>query len=195
MRIHRFLLFFCTAALLAVFGCTQAPANGPEAPYVLPVSVVSPNIGNLEQKTAYIGRVNPALSVHVVPMVGGEVVAVHANAGDTIKAGDLLFEVDSTEIKLAIRQAEAGIGVIQSNLALSRGTSYEAQLFSAKNALDQAQSNLKWTQDTYDNYDKTFDATRRTLYNSKQRAEASGIAARTYYENMQIGRASCRERV
>ena len=190
MNKHRFLSYFCVAALLAVFGCTQAPPTQPEAPFVLPVSVVSPAIGNLEQKTAYIGRVNPALSVQVVPMVGGEVIAVHANAGDTVKAGDLLFEVDSTEIKLAIRQAEAGIGVIQANLALSRGTSYESQLMSVTNALDQAQSNKKWTQDTYDNYDKTFDATRRTLYNSKQRAEAAGAAARTTYENMRTAEAA-----
>lgn len=190
MRKNRLMALFLAAMLPLAAGCNTSPAASEDVPFVLPVTVSSPTVGSLEQKTSYIGRVSPASSVYVVPLVGGEVIAVHANAGDAVKAGDLLFEVDSTEIELAIRQAEAGIGVINANLALSQGTSYEAQLMSAKNALDQALSNKKWTQDTYDSYDKTFDATRRTLYNSSKSAENAMKATKTYYENMRTAEAA-----
>jgi HlyD family secretion protein len=186
MRISRILLCFLLACSLCLSGCASFSSKSGQQTEntVVSVEVQTPVLGNISQKTSFIGRVFPAVSVYVIALIPGEVTAVYADAGDYVKAGDLLFEVDSTEIELGVRQAESALEVLKASMTLSQGTSYETAMLAAKSALDQAKSNKKWTQDTYDKYDQTFDATSKTLLSSSKQAKTASDNAKAYYQAM-----------
>ena len=50
-----------------------------------------------------------AVSVNIAPEIGGKVVAINFQDGDTVKANDVLFEVDSEYIQSQLDQANAAV--------------------------------------------------------------------------------------
>ena len=51
------------------------------------------------------------------PEVTGRILRIHVDAGDRVKAGDLLFEIDPAPFEIAVRQAEAGVELARAQLA------------------------------------------------------------------------------
>ncbi|WP_306574505.1 efflux RND transporter periplasmic adaptor subunit, partial [Anaerotruncus massiliensis (ex Togo et al. 2019)] len=109
---------------------------------VISVKLAAPAIGSLTRSTEFIGRIEPGESVNVYPEVAGKVTAVHFTAGDTVKAGDLLFEMDDSDAQLdyEIAQASYDSKVISADTTL--GSSYESNLLSLESSLKSAQQSL-----------------------------------------------------
>jgi multidrug efflux system membrane fusion protein len=83
-------------------GTTQATARPP-----VPVTV-----GTVEQKTVpvsfrAIGHVEPISTVAVRARVGGELLRVHFEEGQSVRAGSPLFDIDPRPFEAALAQAEA----------------------------------------------------------------------------------------
>lgn len=53
------------------------------------------------------GKIQPKVSVDVSADVTGKIVKVAAEEGDVVKSGDLLFQLDATQIRESVRSAEA----------------------------------------------------------------------------------------
>lgn len=68
----------------------------------------------------------------------GRILAVHAQAGDAVQAGQLLVEFDPSLLAAQRRQAEAGLAVAQSTLAAA-----EAQAAAAQAQLDQIRAGAR----------------------------------------------------
>ena len=64
-----------------------------------------------------IGRVQPINSVAIKPRVEGQILAVHFIEGQDVKAGDLLFTLDTGAADIALLQAEAALARDQAQLA------------------------------------------------------------------------------
>src|SRR4051812_37085596 len=54
---------------------------------------------------------------NISPRVAGTVTAVHVGENQTVKAGDLLAEVDATDLQVAVAQARAAVAQAQAQLA------------------------------------------------------------------------------
>jgi membrane fusion protein, multidrug efflux system len=54
-----------------------------------------------------IGRVQPINSVAIRPRIEGQILTVHFSEGQDVKAGDLLFSLDTSAADIALLQAEA----------------------------------------------------------------------------------------
>lgn len=59
------------------------------------VRTVSPSNRDIAVYTEQIGTIEPAQSVSVFPKIGGEVLSVNFNAGDIVKAGEVLATINS----------------------------------------------------------------------------------------------------
>ena len=91
-------------------GGPTAPA-APEAPVVAGDSgytvVVKPQ--RLVSTIALFGRVAPAREVHVASPVDGKVAETHFTYGERVAAGQLLVDLDTTDVERELRQAQAAL--------------------------------------------------------------------------------------
>jgi membrane fusion protein, multidrug efflux system len=139
MHRNRVLVYLALAsASLALSGCTgkSAPTTGggKKGDQVVPVLVAKATQKTVPVEIEIIGNVEAYSTIGVKAQVGGELVKVHFQEGDTIKNGDLLFNIDRRPFDAAVSQVEA-------NLARDN-----AQLSQAKANLGRDIAALKYSQ-------------------------------------------------
>ncbi|SFK46297.1 membrane fusion protein, macrolide-specific efflux system [Mesorhizobium albiziae] len=70
-------------------------------------------LGSVEETVLANGVLEPARMVSVGAQVSGQLKALHVVLGQTIKAGDLIAEIDSTQQQNALRTAEAKLADVK----------------------------------------------------------------------------------
>lgn len=108
-------------------------------------------VGTVERRTVpvtfrAIGTVEPMETVAVKSRVGGEVVAVRFREGQTVAAGDVLFEIDARPYVAALSQAEAILARDEALLAkaeadVTRYAELVAKDFVTREQFDQVTAN------------------------------------------------------
>ena len=97
---------FMLSVSMVLTGCsTQESTDTTESNSVV-VDVISAQKGTLTLSNQFVGTVAPRESVYVIPMAQGQVTATYAEVGDTVEAGDLLFEIDDTSAQMQLKQAQ-----------------------------------------------------------------------------------------
>ena len=66
-------------------------------------------------------------------------VQLHAEAGDSVKAGQLLLSLDDTDAQLSYQMAQTSYERTAVSVDTTLGSSYESKINSAKSQLDNAQ--------------------------------------------------------
>lgn len=121
-------------------------ATMPKAPPAPPVILHTVEKADLAVSREYVGRVEPIQTVFLLPQVSGVIEEVHFKEGAMVKAGDLLFTIDSKEYRttVALRKAE----LAKAEATLDRASKYlkrlkaaDARSVSAMD-LDQAESDV-----------------------------------------------------
>lgn len=139
----------------------QAQQQQPQAP-----SVVLHVIANadLAASREYIGRVEPIQTVSVRPQVAGEISQVHFKEGSIVKAGQLLFTLDSKEYQATVDLRKADLAKVQADydralkyynrlkssdrrsVSASDLDTAESETLQARAAIDQAKASLRLAQ-------------------------------------------------
>lgn len=128
--------------VLTLVGCgAQSP---PEEATVraIPVEVTTVAKGTVTVTDTVTGSLSPTVEVQVVPKLGGKIDRVAVKVGDQVKAGDLLVQLDTSDIEAQVRQAEAAVEAARTGYANA-----EAKL---PNALKIAQANYDAAKSAYD---------------------------------------------
>ena len=123
-----------TMLLLVVFitACsTPQSTPTPAAPAMNVPAVVSAS-----------GKVLPNRWANVSFQTGGQLIAVKVQAGDSIKAGDVIAQLDDTDARLAVSQAEAALAIAQAQLAQIKAGSRTEQVAAAEQAVKAADANV-----------------------------------------------------
>ena len=98
------------------------------------VSVANPVRSDIEITGDFIGTVSADSTVNVVSKLSGDVTNAYFEVGDYVNAGDLMFTIDDTSVRISMKQAQAALD------------SNRASLGSAQAGLDAARiSNLYTT--------------------------------------------------
>lgn len=108
-----------------------------------PVEVQSVMRTNLSNESMVSGQVIADTPISIVPTISGTVLSLPVKVGDTVKKGDLLFRIDTTQITSSYSALK------QSYDATQRMTNEAIQ--NAQAALPMAQSALTTAQTNYDN--------------------------------------------
>jgi HlyD family secretion protein len=102
-----------------VVGCS-APGGGPPAgqtnpggPPATAITVAQAKTGSISQTAQYPGTVQPAQMVNVVPQITGQIVKLDVDVGSSVHQGDVLAELDKTNLQEQVAQAEAGVEAAQ----------------------------------------------------------------------------------
>jgi HlyD family secretion protein len=105
------------AVVAAVLVGCAAPGGGvvpggqtnPVARPAVTVNVVKAAVGAISQNIGYSGSVQAADNVNVVPTISGRITKLTVDVGSTVKAGDLIAELDKSTLNAQISQAVAGL--------------------------------------------------------------------------------------
>ncbi|NLE77580.1 MAG: efflux RND transporter periplasmic adaptor subunit [Chloroflexi bacterium] len=119
---------------------TLGPARAPQQPDYQTVAVQR---GDVSAYVSAVGSIEPQRSVSLRFRGMGSVTAVHVDPGQAVAEGDLLAELESAELDLAVRQAEASLVISQARLdQLTAGASAE-EIVAAETALASAQASYE----------------------------------------------------
>jgi HlyD family secretion protein len=84
------------------------------------------------------GAIVPEHSARVAFAVSGTVAQVNVKEGDTVKAGDLLVQLDTKDLELQVRTAQDGLDLAQSTLTQAKVPASPEEITSAQAAYDSA---------------------------------------------------------
>lgn len=119
-------------AIVAGCGSHDAP-NAPPAPPAPKVQVAQPLAQEVTEWDEYTGRIEAVNSVDVRARVGGYLQKVNFKAGDKVRKGDLLFQIDPEPFIAQLNYAEAELEQAKTRHELAKNDLARAErLFRAK---------------------------------------------------------------
>ncbi|MCS7220333.1 MAG: efflux RND transporter periplasmic adaptor subunit [Anaerolineae bacterium] len=96
--------------------------------------------GTIVSTVSATGSIEPEQRVDLAFKSIGRVAEVYVKAGDSVKAGQLLAALETTDLKLALAQAEATLQINQARLEQVRKGPDEGEIAAAKAQLESAQA-------------------------------------------------------
>jgi multidrug efflux pump subunit AcrA (membrane-fusion protein) len=114
----------------------------------VPVQSVVVHVGPLRTDNLTAGSVVPATQSMVASQVAGVTLAVAHQAGDWVKAGATVVQLDDSQLKLAVKSAESNLAIAKINEEIGQDDASQSnpklqlQVQSAQSALDSAQKNF-----------------------------------------------------
>jgi cobalt-zinc-cadmium efflux system membrane fusion protein len=156
---------FIVACLTARFASSAAVSAGPiEGPSDVlrheGAQVVIPSNSRLRQSLVIQGateraiqipfdlpasiEADPARLVKVLPPIAGRIVSLDKRLGESVKAGDVLFQLESSDVSQAVSDAQKAKSAMNlAQHALDRQTELGASEIAAKRDVEQAQNDLE----------------------------------------------------
>lgn len=126
----------------AFFGWRRLQAGGNEEE----VRTAVVERGTLRVSVSASGRIQPEAQVDLSFDVPGEVAEVAVELGDPVEAGQLLAQMETTELERAVTQAELNLRQAQLRLERLEEPPDEAEIRRAEHAVDQAAASLEVAQ-------------------------------------------------
>lgn len=144
----------CAAALLALAAALRVAGNSaaqtqPESTTIA-VETITPARADLANKMDFIGSLSAGDSVAVLPKLTAKVSEVRVSPGDEVKAGDVLFVMDTSDLQSQADLAALSLDAARLSYELSTGTTLDAQEDAAYIQYDQARDAYELVDDAYD---------------------------------------------
>ncbi len=178
-------VFALMAATILVSGCGSKgnlPAN--DEPKAVPVSTVKVDKADISTKTVITGKITPSSEVMIVPKVGGKVTKVTVDVGSRVRKGDLLVQLDTTELNAQLRQAQAAV-----QLQRESAVQNDIRLQDARNNLTRMESLYKQGAISKQSYESAL-LQYNLLVNTPTQASVQSAQANVDYIKAQIANAT-----
>lgn len=120
-----------------------APQQSSIAPHdpAIDVEVAPARHRLIREEISAVGTLRAVESVMLRPEIAGRIDKIHFRDGQTVRAGDLLFELDATVIGAEVEQARAELDLARSNVRRTRELAN--QRFVSARSLDEAESSMR----------------------------------------------------
>lgn len=115
-----FVLSFCLAVASALSAACRKGASGPPLGGPVEVAVVTVKPEAVVLTTELPGRTYPYLVAEVRPQVNGLIRERAFEEGSSVKAGDLLYQIDPAPYQAAYDQAKAALAMAEANVPAAR---------------------------------------------------------------------------
>ncbi len=85
--------------------------------------------GNIIKTMEAGGNVEPNARYNIIPPVGGTIIESPLNAGDAVRAGELVYKIDDTNAQIAVQQAQNAVSRAQQEPTTSTTTSERVNIY------------------------------------------------------------------
>lgn len=147
---------------------------------IITVKLETPTIGKIERQTEFIGKIEAADTISIYPETNGKIAKLYYDEGDYIEAGDLLMELDSSDLQFALERAEAAyassVASYESSIASANktlGSDYTSKILSAENSLEKAEQSYRQARLNYKSEIDSEDDNIDSLMERKDKAETA----------------------
>ncbi|WP_310446883.1 efflux RND transporter periplasmic adaptor subunit [Thiobacillus sp.] len=182
---HRFAtsIVLSFAVLLAACGKQGATAQGGGMPPPAAVTVETVTPGRVSVSFEYVGRLEASREVEIRPRVAALIERRHFEEGAPVKAGALLYTLDSASLAAQMRVAQAEVANRQAlfkeaQIELARNQSLAAQGFLSQRALDATQAAVDVTHAGVKSAEANLADARISRGYAEIRAPLSGVMGR-----------------
>ena len=114
---------------------------------------------SVSSTVALNGKIKPVQEINIVPKIPGKVNNIYYDIGQSVKSGDILFTLEDKDVRLQVKQAQAGLDMANSGLAKVTGGAAELQETQLKAALALAEIG-------YDDAKQAFERTKQLFESS-----------------------------
>ncbi len=134
-------------------GCDRSASEpigsaGDRAEFAVPVTLATASAEDVPIQVSAIGWAEALASVTIRPQIEGQLTEIHFHEGQQVKAGDLLFSIDSRPLVAALRLTEATLLKDQALAAdLERESNRIMELFDQNMAADRERDQTKASAD------------------------------------------------
>lgn len=118
----RTILFMIIVAVLALSGCQTVPAESPDETAIPVVKRTESNVILAEARVEAVEQRSLAFEI------GGTVIELRVDEGDTVEAGQVLARLSNVDAALAVKQADAALQQAEAQLALTKAGPSKADL-------------------------------------------------------------------
>jgi len=174
-------LWFVLVLLLA--GCSaEQPSEAPDeadGTPATPVTAVAVTVADAVEIERTVGRIEAEIAPVVDAEVPGTVARVPANIGDRVEKGQILAELDSTDLALALRRARAEVRRLEALAAnqartVERYRNLRRRETLSEGALEEAEAQLTALREQLDGARSQLATARRNLEKAIIRAPVPG---------------------
>lgn len=164
--------FWAILVILCVIGgFAYAKSNAPKGPFYDTQPVTR---GAIVQTVEVTGEIVPRARIDLSFKNGGKITSLSATVGATVKKGDILAAVDSTEAQLAVRRAASTVSLALANLRSREAGETVESIRIAEANLEQAKANYQKAQ-------QDLEATKRSVEDD---VNLASIAKETAQRNL-----------
>jgi RND family efflux transporter MFP subunit len=184
------ILIFCISifVLLTISCQNQGEAEvSQEEEEAIPVYVTSVEKGNIENTVRYLGNIEGTNEVMVFSQIPNRITSIEAYVNDWVEEGDLLAIVKNTQLKQAVKQAEAGLESARANYENALTEWKRIKKLYEENAVSESQYDAVKTQKQnaesgLDQAEAALESAQERLNDSYLRAPISGIVSARNYD-------------
>ncbi len=161
------------------------------------VKVINANIGTVASSTSFKASLEASEEGTVSNKVGGKVIQVSFENGQTVSAGQTLAKLDDTDIGNSIKASEAQLAIAEAQLKSAESTANSSQIGIGKQQtnLETAQRNYDRTKVLYDQgavskvdfetAESSLKLAQTDLESTRASAESSSVSTETQRANIQ----------
>lgn len=142
-----FICFVSLIMIISLVGCGAMPVSSPQTETkALGVYCIKPQVGTLERFTSIVGKTVPQTSSDVTPDITEEVTKIYKKVGDPVKKGELLMELDATDIQKELETSKADYDISKANVDKMLGSSMDSAIDGTQSGYDQLKNSIKVTE-------------------------------------------------
>ncbi len=154
MKAHVIPAALLAAASVLAVGCQGSRQEARQPPKSVVTAAATRS--SISVALEYPARVRPRQEIVVAPKIAGRIAAVRADIGQAVRAGDVLFTLESRDFEAQARQAKAALDSAQANLTRTSDSSLSSQELQAEAAVKQAQVQYDDAKDLADRTEKLY---------------------------------------
>lgn len=159
----------------------------PEKEVSLPVSVTAVEKGDLIQTTTIPAVIEGNMVVDIMPKMTGRVAAVYVEEGQNVKAGQQLAQLETNELQIQLKQAQAAVVSAKNGLAQARSAIKQAEVSynTAKSSFERVEALYNQeiiSQQDYDNAKLQYEVAKSTYEAAQQQTKVDPASGYQYLE-------------
>lgn len=178
----------CGFLLLSTFtGCGATPVEVKKE--VRSVKVVQANIASVTTDVEYSSKLKPFTEISISPKTPGKVSKVNFKVGDAVKAGDVLFTLDSKDVNAQLQQQQATLKLQQANYTKTTQSTLEQQTMAQDDSVKRAQIAYDNANDMYKKHLELFKEeaiSKQTLIDTESRLKSAAIELESAKSNQKL---------
>ncbi|HJT29574.1 MAG TPA: efflux RND transporter periplasmic adaptor subunit [Pyrinomonadaceae bacterium] len=144
-------IFFLVLATMMMISCSRKAQPEQPAAILSGLKIETLQTSLVDDYYEAVGTVQAKNRSVIAAKVMGNIVALHVREGDTVRAGQILIEIDNRDAGIQLQKTQAGMREAQDSLE-----EVERSIRAAESASAAAQANEKLARTTLDRYETLF---------------------------------------